>query len=603
MLALIAGLTLGFQTINLGGFDRGDDTPLGLKLGLDLRGGSHLVYQADLTNPATGERIPPSEEQMQSLLAIIERRANGSGLGEPIVQILGDDRVLIQLPGISDPVRAKSIIGETARLEFKHRSFNVPRTLSITPQDIVTTTIGAFPSSATSTPSGIGSNETSTSETSTGATPGGASDTSTAPSLPYVIVEFTDTGAAAFGGLVDEFNNRYLSGSIVYQQNPDIINVSVQGKTFRSLSIPALFITRIPGSDTKFAIPLISTDFQPLAASVEDAQELFGAVEVTFGATMGVVDEDIGLTGDDLSRAYAGTHSTTGQPIVNIEFNGVGARKFGELTARIVNTPDRIAILLDDEELIAPAVNSVITGGLAFIQGADFTPERVRDIASLLEAGRLPIPVQLVQERQVDAILGADSLSKSVIAGLIGLAMVVAFMIVYYKVPGVVAALALIFYAALNLAIFKLIPVTLTLSGVAAAVLAIGMAVDANILVFERMKEELRAGRTLLSATNIGFNRAWTAIRDSHVATLISTAILFWFADQLGATVVKGFAATLAIGTILNLFTALTVTHVLLRAVTATRLAKNLGWFAPLGSQISTTQQQRQAPGTSGQRS
>jgi preprotein translocase subunit SecD len=209
--------------------------------------------------------------------------------------------------------------------------------------------------------------------------------------------------------------------------------------------------------------------------------------------------------------------------------------------------------------------------------------ERVRDVALLLESGRLPVPIELIQERDVDAILGADSLRKSVIAGLVGLGLVLAFMVLYYRVPGIVASVSLIIYASMVLAIFKLMPITLTLSGIAAVILSIGMAVDANILIFERMKDELRAGRTLLSAINIGFNRAWPAIRDGNVSTLITCAILFWFSDQLGATIVQGFAVALAIGVVASMFSAITISRTFLRVLATTGLMRRLELFVPSG--------------------
>jgi protein-export SecD/SecF family membrane protein len=180
---------------------------------------------------------------------------------------------------------------------------------------------------------------------------------------------------------------------------------------------------------------------------------------------------------------------------VNLEFNANGTNLFADLTAQIAGTPDQIAIILDGVELIAPVVNQPITSGTAFIQGPGFTFERVADIALLLEGGRLPIPIVLDTERDVDAILGADSLRKSTIAGAVGLALVLLFMVAYYRAAGLVAAIALTMYAMLLLAVFKMLPVTLTLSGIAAAILSVGMAVDANILIFERMKEELRLAR------------------------------------------------------------------------------------------------------------
>ena len=207
--------------------------------------------------------------------------------------------------------------------------------------------------------------------------------------------------------------------------------------------------------------------------------------------------------------------------------------------------------------------------------------ERVRDLALLLESGRLPIPIELIQERDVDAMLGADSLAKSVLAGGTGLMLVLLFMTLYYRVPGFVASLALILYSGMVLSIFKLIPITLTLSGVAAAILSIGMAVDANILIFERMKDELRAGRTMLSAINIGFNRAWPAIRDGNVSTLITCAILFWFSDQLGATIVQGFAVTLAVGVIISMFSAIVISRTMLRILALSPLSKRIKLFMP----------------------
>jgi preprotein translocase subunit SecD len=187
----------------------------------------------------------------------------------------------------------------------------------------------------------------------------------------------------------------------------------------------------------------------------------------------------------------------------------------------------------------------------------------------------------LIQERDIDAILGSDSLEKSVRAGAVGLALVFLFMVLYYRLPGLIAAIALLAYALMLIAIFKILPVTLTLSGIAAIILSIGMAVDANILIFERMKEEMRAGRTLLSAINIGFNRAWSAIRDSNVSTLITSGILFWFADTLGASVVQGFAATLAIGVLLSMFSAIVITRSLLRMVALTGLGRMLRLYVP----------------------
>ena len=302
-----------------------------------------------------------------------------------------------------------------------------------------------------------------------------------------------------------------------------------------------------------------------------------------FTKRVGKRDEPIGLTGDDLDRAYAGQKAGVGTPIINIEFNQEGTKKFAELTTEIAGTTDELAIILDGNQLISPVVRQPILGGSAYIDGYDFTVQRVRDISLLLESGRLPVPIKLITERAIDATLGIDSLSKSASAGLLGILLVLLFMIMYYRIPGFIAALALILYSVMLLSIFKLLPVTLTLSGVAAGILSIGMAVDANILIFERMKEELKLGRTLLTSINIGFARAWPAIRDGNVSTLITCLILYWFADTLGATIVKGFAVTLAIGVCVSLFSALTVSRTLLRIISHTSLGSKLRFYTPAG--------------------
>ena len=607
IIVALAGAILGFQKISLSEFERGGDTPLGLSLGLDLQGGGHLVYQANLTDPETGEaRIDPdtgevievTKDQMESLKKAIERRVNSAGLGEPIIQILGSDRLLVQLPGVTDLQRAKEIIGETAQLVFKRRELNVPREADeITTDDVLSVTVDFLPDlnpagdqvseTATSTPAAAGEAETATS------TP---EDAESAPEdRPVVfLVEFTDAGALEFQAILDRVTGKYIEAVTQIQLGergyPSFIEVLIDGSQQLRYQIDPLSIIQVATTTTyAFAVPTeVTTNEQP---SLEVMRERVGDnAQVSFIELQGSVDEDTSLTGDDLARAFPGQHTASGLPIVNLEFDDRGTRIFGELTQDIIvkqqetGIRDQIAIFLDGDELISPEVNAVITSGTAIIEGRqDFTVERVRNLALLLEAGRLPVPIKLIQERGVDAILGADSLAKSVVAGLIGLALVLVFMVLYYRLPGLVAAVALLIYVSIVLAIFKIVPVTLTLSGVAAVILSIGMAVDANILIFERMKEELRAGRTLLSSINFGFDRAWPAIRDGNVSTLITCAILFWFADQLGASIVQGFAVSLAIGVGVSLFTAITVSRTLLRFVATARFTRNIRVWLPSG--------------------
>ena len=420
----------------------------------------------------------------------------------------------------------------------------------------------------------------------------------TAEFYESIVIEFTDEGTAKFTELWMSLLESVTKSMESQQESgtpltPSRLSVNITGAESLRFDVIGLQIVRLEEKNSnKFVFALPSSDNQGTSTiSIEEARSKLGKTPtVDFQLSEGYIDEDIGLSGDDLESAYPSQHQSSGVPIVNIEFNERGSKEFGRLTTDIyakqqsTGVRDQIAIILDGKELIAPVVNSPITQGTAIIQGPDFTIERVKDLALLLESGRLPVPIQLIQERDVDAMLGADSLRKSVVAGITGLCLVLLFMILYYRLPGLMASFSLLIYAVIVLAIFKLIPVTLTLSGVAAAILSIGMAVDANILIFERMKDELRSGRTMLSSVNIGFNRAWPAIRDGNVSTLITCAILYWFSDQLGATIVQGFAITLAIGVMISMFTAITITRTFMRVVAISPASKKMRLFIPKDS-------------------
>ena len=263
--------------------------------------------------------------------------------------------------------------------------------------------------------------------------------------------------------------------------------------------------------------------------------------------------------------------SGTNEPEVAFEFNDEGAVLFEQVTKRNLQKP--LGIFLDNQMISAPTVQAVIKSS-GVITGVELA--EAKNLSIQLNSGSLDVPLTVIQEQTVDATLGADSLNKSVVAGAIGLILVVLFMVIYYRMSGVIATLALIFYGIFLAAIFKLVPVTITLAGIAAGVVSVGMAVDANILIFERMKEELRAGRTLGAAVDAGFDRAWLAIRDSNVTTFIACIVLYWFGDTFGAFMVKGFALTLFIGVALSMFTAITVSRVFLQVIV--RVVKN-SWF------------------------
>ena len=281
-----------------------------------------------------------------------------------------------------------------------------------------------------------------------------------------------------------------------------------------------------------------------------------------------------GLTGQDLSKSILSTDAT-GQWVVSLEFNAEGAKKFADLTKALVG--QQMAIFFDGELQSAPRVNEAIYGGKAQISGGDsgFAYDEAERMVNLLNAGALPVPAKIVEENTVGPTLGADSIAKSQKAGIIGLSAVMVFMILFYHVPGVIADIALVIYSLILFALFKTIPVTLTLAGIAGFILSIGMAVDANILIFERTKEELRAGRNLFTAINSGFDRAFTSIFDSNMTTIITCTILY----LLGTSVVKGFALTLAIGVMVSMFTAITVTKNFMHLIFGTGELKHPALF------------------------
>ena len=264
---------------------------------------------------------------------------------------------------------------------------------------------------------------------------------------------------------------------------------------------------------------------------------------------------DTGLTGQDLQRSSLSTDQT-GQWVVSLEFNDAGAKKFADLTKSLVG--QQMAIFFDGEIQSAPVIREAIYGGKAQISGGNsgFEYAEAERMVNLLNAGALPVPAKIVEENTVGPTLGADSIEKSKLAGIIGLGAVMLFMVAYYRLPGLIADVALIIYSLILFALFKTIPVTLTLAGIAGFILSIGMAVDANILIFERTKEELRAGRNLFTAINSGFDRAFTSIFDSNMTTIITCTILY----LLGTSIVKGFALTLALGVIVSMFSAITIT-------------------------------------------
>lgn len=320
-------------------------------------------------------------------------------------------------------------------------------------------------------------------------------------------------------------------------------------------------IVEIPGvSDVNQAVSLIGTTAKlsfweegASSSAVLDPNE----VPINSQIFLGGSPQKTELSGADLKKADVIFDQNTGAPVVSLQFTPEGTKKFADITKRNIGKP--LGIALDEIMVNAPAVETVIPDGNAVIQGG-FTLDQAKELQLQLNAGALPVSLSVLEQRSIGATLGQASLQKSMFAGIVGFIVIVVFMVSLYGRLGVIASVALFIYTLLNLAVFRLIPVTLTLAGIAGFILSIGVAVDANILIFERMKEELRRGKSQDSALTIGFSRAWSSIRDSNIASLITSAILYYF----GTGVVRGFALVLAIGVLISMFSAITVTRTLL---------------------------------------
>ncbi len=416
------------------------------RLGLDLQGGSQLTIQVK-TTPEIKEI---TERELEAVRKVIEGRVNGLGVSEPVVQTVGKDQILVQLPGVNNPQQAERVLGGTAQLDFRKQKPGTEVQLQIEKQN--------------------------------------------------------------------------LRAKLDAQA------------TLRKAQDEAA----------------IAKNQAELKATNEAIAALFEKTE---------------LTGKNLKDAYPEPVGAGNTWHVGLKFDPRGGELFAELTKSIAGTGRTLGIFLDQAPISADFAYTVdvqyaqtgITGGSAVIEGS-FAADRASDIAVQLRGGALPVPVEVVENRTVGATLGRDSVQRSIYAGVGGLVLVLIFMVAYYRLPGLIADIALLIYAVLTYAAFNLLGVTLTLPGIAGFILSIGMAVDANVLIFERTREELRAGKTLYRSIEAGFYRAFPSILDGHVTTLISCGALFW----LGAGLVKGFALTLALGVVLSLFTSLTCSRTLM---------------------------------------
>jgi len=642
ILVVLSVVVLTVSEFNILGFSRGGDSVLGLTLGLDLEGGTHLVYRVV---PEDGRE--PTQDDMEGVRNIIDKRVNEFGVSEAKVQLLGGgagtvpDRVLVQIPGQtgaaitlnfgSDAVSAQMLE------DFFHDNLERPdakvkqnENLSLTVQldeiraEVVDT------EGTVLTPSEADAWREAVIDWFPVALqvgyvlpeivpPAGGDDTAvdsepeeTLPTLEEVQAAFAsvdrsdaeidqiEAAAGLFSILLKGVDTSTTDdeGNPILGEDQRILNALREIGTIQFVSNQGALTQWTLGGGVQEAKNLIGKTAQ-LEFRYRECGDLLPPSNDIPWPPDGLSDEEwinarctdpayftesaTEIDAADLDDAFPDVSGgAIPRPIVTLIFNDDGGDAFFDVTDRVARQGDRLAIYLDGEELVAPSAQTGISGGRAIIEGGSFTSEGVRTIAIQLRSGALPVGLDLIQERNVDAVLGKESLKRSLIAGGIGLVMLLMFMIAYYKIPGLVASIALVAYTIMLLAIFKMIPVTLTLSGAAAVILSLGFAVDANVLIAERTKEELRSGRSLLAAITAGFDRAWPSIRDGNFSTIIVALVLFWFGDRFSTSVMQGFALTLAIGVLLSMFTALFASRLLLRLFATSAIGNNLHLFVPV---------------------
>ena len=590
---VVSAVALAFPEIHIGipgvpRIDRASTGPLGLKLGLDLQGGAHLVYQAD-TGTVMTVTFP---EDAEADLAIVEEALAPVDYQGDVAQL--------------DTAQSYRISGEFLGPERRDAVRQALTEAIAEPVDFI---IDDTPPPTNDQMEGvlsIISNRVNLYGTEEPIVQRFGDD--------RIIVQLPGASGSVVSVQFVENADVEKLGSVILDQGYGTDVESRGDNRFRVTTEATLDSSERQALRTILESEVGAIVNYQVTGSVDDAKGLIGeTAQLEFlrrkcGAPIAAAegrciapftDSSVGLTGDDLVDAFVGTEQATGAWVVNIQFDDRGAELFGQMTGEIntqtnPQTDEVIAVILDGRELIAPVARAHIRDGRSQISG-NFNRESARTLAIQLKSGRLPVPLSLIQESGVDSILGKESLERSLQAGLVGLGLVLVFVIAYYRAAGVVAAVALVCYAIVTLAIFKLVPITLTLPHIGGFILSIGLAVDANILIFERIKEEIRLGRSLGSAMDVGFNRAWPAIRDGNVSTLITCVVLLWFGNRLGGGLVNGFALTLLVGVLVSMFTAVLVSRNLLQALQSTGLGRAASLFTPEKIQPRSTGQRPQS--------
>ncbi len=488
--------------------------PIEVRLGLDIQGGVRVLMRAD--------QADVTQEQMNEVRRVIDRRVNAIGVAEPIVQTAGNNRIIVELPGIQNPDAAIDLIRQTALLEFVDFSAVAGCTAPMPPAgSYILTNRQLELRQAAPTPE---------------ATPEAAP-------APEATAEATPEAEPAAEATAEATPEAAPAPEATAEATPE---AAPAAEATPPAPEPTPEANPLGSKTNPFLNPCTNLPFNTVmtGAGLRDAQARLGGQ----GGTQYVVGFELN-TGSPEAQAFAAhTGANIGQPL---------------------------AIVLDGEVLSAPIIQARLDDG-GEITG-NFTREEAVTLAVQLRSGALPVSLSIESREQVGATLGAESVTQAVRAGVLGILTIFIFLIVYYRIGGLAAALALILFGAINFALYKYIPVTLTLSAITGFLISIGSAIDGNILIFERVKEELRNGRKLNKAIELGFSRAWTTIRDSNISTIMIALILYFFGGQFGASAVRGFAITLIIGLIINLFTAVVVTRVfldVLLAIGGERLAR-----------------------------
>lgn len=615
-------------------------------LGLDLQGGTHLEYEADVSHVADADR----REALNGVRDVIERRVNTLGVSEPLIQTTqaGNSwRVTVELAGIKNVNDAIKLIGETPILEFKETNEAATSELTEAQKKEMGTKNAeeqqrakAIIASVLNAPASFEAMAKEKNEDS--ALKDKAGDLGFLASNPehqdlYEIFKGAATGTIAklviershsysvaraeeIKPLGNEIKVRHLlvrSPEPAENSGGEMVPLTDAQKQEREKALARITDLKTRATTQNFVDLIKEFSDDPTASSTNGEIDWVikgQLVDPTFeaaafalkpGVISDVVESQFGfhliqkiderpkndvrvrvievkrtiatdivpadpwkstkLTGKQLASARVDFDQRVGTPLVSLQFNDEGATLFEDITRRNVGKP--VGIFLDGKAISTPIVQTEIAGGRAVIQGSG-NVEEARILARRLQAGALPVGIKLIAQQTVGPTLGADSLTKSLSAGLYGFLFVALFMVLLYRLPGVVSIVALVLYAALSAALFKLIPITLTLAGIAGFILSLGIAVDANVLVFERLKEELKQGKALLVALEESFKRAWPSIRDGHVTVLISSTVLYGFSSS----VIRGFALTLVVGTLISLFTAVIATRTFLRFLAYTKL-------------------------------